>query len=237
MIRSQTRGVLQRRHGSHDGIQGDRRALSRSTGDARGGRIPSRVGRHPSRPENALKAAALLGNGPFLPYWARSARDACLGPTAEALLELGPKAGAAYASPRRTGGTGERGRRRAGGASSTPPRGSPNPTLPWRSPCRRTPGRSTSYFPRLRQVCAPVSATRPLPVCPLTPCPGAGRRTSRAWATALPHPVITSLQHRGLFRRGLGENGRGGAWATSLFGLARRDCCVAGPWAFGAPFA
>jgi len=53
-------------------------------------------------PENALKAAALLGNGPFLPvHWGTfSLAMHAWDQPAEALLELGPKTGAQLVMPR-----------------------------------------------------------------------------------------------------------------------------------------
>jgi L-ascorbate metabolism protein UlaG (beta-lactamase superfamily) len=53
-------------------------------------------------PENALKAAALLGNGPFLPvHWGTfSLAMHAWDQPAEALLDLGPKAGAHLVMPR-----------------------------------------------------------------------------------------------------------------------------------------
>src|SRR5467141_799797 len=65
-------------------------------------------GRHPSwgdmhlGPENALKALALLGGGPFLPiHWGTfSLAMHAWDQPAEALLELGPKAGAQVIMPR-----------------------------------------------------------------------------------------------------------------------------------------
>ena len=107
--------VLQRRHGPHAGVRGDRAALrSVRPGDAGGGRVPPGLGRHSPR---ARRRARSVGS-------ARRGRASCrfTGGTfnlavhawddpAESLLRLGPAAAGApgHAAARRGGGAGARG--------------------------------------------------------------------------------------------------------------------------------
>ena len=97
-------GVLQRRHRAHDRVSDDPRAARAvRPGDAGGGRVPSRVGRHPPRAARTRsKALALLGGGAFLPvHWGTfSLAMHAWDQPAEALLELAPKTGAQLLMPR-----------------------------------------------------------------------------------------------------------------------------------------
>ena len=109
VIRSRGHAVfLQRRYRSHHGISGDSRATRAvRSRDAGGGRVPSRLGRHPPRTGKRARGAGVARRRPpFLPvHWGTfSLAMHAWDQPAEVVLELGRKAGAqlADASARRT---------------------------------------------------------------------------------------------------------------------------------------
>jgi hypothetical protein len=98
------RGLLQRRHRTHDGISNDpRTARPVRSRDARGWRLPSGLGRYPSWAAACARGAcAARRRRPFLPvHWGTfSLAMHAWDQPVEALLELAPKAGARLVMPR-----------------------------------------------------------------------------------------------------------------------------------------